>query len=456
MPTVLRRKAAALLLCATAWPALTACSSTPRDPVDVDAVVAAFSARTLDAPGEAPRDAAGAAASGFDLRDGLSCDEAEAVAVIFNGDLRVARLRAGVARAEAATAGAWADPVIGIDFTRIVEDVAHPWKSAITAGLTLPLLGRTDAAKDAANARVAAETAGIAGREWTVRMDVRRAFADRAAAEQEIAELRDLVARTDALLEVVGRLDAGGEIARAEARILRADAAVRRSELRQAEFERDETLLRIRRLVGLPPGAALTLSAAAFPARRTSGDVAPATTPAVAAALAEYEAAEARLALAEAEIIPGIGVSGGHGREDASDETSGGLSVPIPLFDGNSQAIAAAKASRAAARGAVELAVESAMADAAAARLRLARAEEEVRTIERDLLPAADANQEEALRLARLGEVDAFVLFETLAHRHDVRERWIRARHAAALAGIAVDEIAGPGPSAGASAEGVK
>ena len=60
----------------------------------------------------------------FDPADGLSIDEGTIIALVFNPDLRIARLRAGVARATAEYAGLWTDPSFQIDFMRIVDRVS--------------------------------------------------------------------------------------------------------------------------------------------------------------------------------------------------------------------------------------------------------------------------------------------------------------------------------------------
>ena len=54
-------------------------------------------------------------ASLFDLADGIDAAEAEVIALFYNRDLRLTRLRAGVALADKKTAGLWEDPVFGFD-----------------------------------------------------------------------------------------------------------------------------------------------------------------------------------------------------------------------------------------------------------------------------------------------------------------------------------------------------
>jgi len=51
----------------------------------------------------------------FDPSDGISYAEGEVLALFYNPDLRIARLKAGVAMATRDTAGLWEDPVFGFD-----------------------------------------------------------------------------------------------------------------------------------------------------------------------------------------------------------------------------------------------------------------------------------------------------------------------------------------------------
>ena len=54
----------------------------------------------------------------FNPGDGLTLAEAELVALVYNPDLRLARLKAGVAKASAEHAGRWDDPKLSIDVSR--------------------------------------------------------------------------------------------------------------------------------------------------------------------------------------------------------------------------------------------------------------------------------------------------------------------------------------------------
>jgi len=102
----------------------------------------------------------GATAAPFDPSDGLTLEEAEVVALVFNPHLRVARLEVGVTRATAETAGLWDDPVTGIN----LNDVSQKFGGGLSMGgqiaLTIPISGRLEAEKLRANAALVADLAG--------------------------------------------------------------------------------------------------------------------------------------------------------------------------------------------------------------------------------------------------------------------------------------------------------
>jgi hypothetical protein len=101
------------------------CQSYERRPLDLAGQHAAFLARTPESPDVGAFANSLAArmpdTPGFDTADSLTLAEAELIALVFNADLRVARLRAGVTRATAENAGLWEDPTIGVDLTCIIE-----------------------------------------------------------------------------------------------------------------------------------------------------------------------------------------------------------------------------------------------------------------------------------------------------------------------------------------------
>ena len=247
-----RRSLAALSTAALA--VLSGCVSYERKPLDLDAVREEFLARTPVLP-QPSGDAA------FDLADGLSAAEAEAVLLVFNRDLRVARLEAGVTRANAENGGLWADPTLGVDFTRIVGAASRGVEAVVSLGLTLPLSGRLELEKERLDAEHAAQLARVAALEWSTVATLRRAWVERAALAEEVDSARGTLARLSEVRSVVDRLEAAGELSRIESRLFRIEEAKLRARLVELETELSAATRSIASLLDLPHTEGIALLA---------------------------------------------------------------------------------------------------------------------------------------------------------------------------------------------------
>lgn len=219
----LRRRIAA----ATAFAAAAAgCQRYQPAPFDADRFAQTWRQRAVDQHSVAAL-ADRVAASGpttaptFSLRDGLTLDEAQALASLYSPTLRIARQRAGVTQARAAEAGRWQDPTLGIDAERIISGVEEPWVVGGTLGLTLPLSGRLDAERARARAEHDVELLRVAGQEWSARHRLREAWAEWSTQAMRVELLDALIARLDEINGVADRLADAGAIPRVSARLFR-------------------------------------------------------------------------------------------------------------------------------------------------------------------------------------------------------------------------------------------
>jgi outer membrane protein, heavy metal efflux system len=434
------------------------CQTYERHLLDVPGYRAAFLARTPEsaevrafADALAAQDP-GPGTRGFDPFDGVSCAEAEVIALVFNAELRVARLRAGVTRALAEHAGLWEDPMIGVDLTRIVEGTPEPWKVSASVGLTIPVTGRLAAETRRAGAEHDAELARIVQREWAVRMGVRRAWVERSALVAQVGATCDFVRRIEQILAVVDGMQRAGETARSEARLFRIERATKAAELASLESLEHQADLRLRHLMGMSPGASLEFDEGGVgPARGSAGrgvnnEELECRNPAMLAAEAEYEASENALELEIRKQYPDLHLGPGYGREDGRDQVLLGLSVPIPILNANRRGIATARARREVARAAIGAALEQTIADLRAAEVRLDAAARRRRMFESEIVPLVDAQYEDARRLAGLGEVNTFMLLESLTRQQEAKIALVRAARDEAFAGVDLDEAEGPPP----------
>ncbi|MBL8842137.1 MAG: TolC family protein [Planctomycetes bacterium] len=413
--------------------------------------VAAF-AQSLRAP---PREAA----RPFDASDGLDADEAEVVALVFNGELRRARLATGLTLAGVDHAGAWSDPTLGVDIAKIVSSSAEPWKLFGSLGLTLPLSGRLELERTQAGRDHAVARARLAAAEWRTRMEVRRALAEREAASRRATVTHEAVAALAEIIVVVDRMEQAGDLTRAEARLFRIEQATLMARAAQLSAELQRTHHAVRRLLGLAPSAELPLASegALAPPHAEEAPANDAATalandgsandsglrrhPALVLAQAEHEAAEAALELEIRRQYPDLELAPGLGREDGLDQVLLGLSLPLPLFERNRRAIAEATARRALTGAEVALALEQLLDARHAAETELAAARAQRVAIEEGLVPLADQQFADARHLAGLGELHALVLLDSLARQREAKLQLIDAALAETRAAIDRHEV---------------
>lgn len=429
------------------------CQSYERRPLDLPGHLVEFLARTpeqAEVGAFSERFTAGGTGGGvvFDPSDGLTCAEAEVIAVVFNGDLRVARLRAGVARASAEHAGLWEDPTINIDLSRAIESTPDAWKTFASVGLTVPVSGRLRVEKQRAGVEHAAELARVAEREWAVRMSVRRAWSEWSALEAQVGVTREFLSRMDQVLAVIDMMERAGEVGRAEARLFRIDRATRSADLAGLDSRRREAELRLRELMGLAPDAPLALRGGGLTRHVVSvpveiGDI-ECRSPVVLVAVAEYEASEKSLELEVRKQYPDLHFGPGFGSEDGEDQVLLGLSAAIPVFNGNRRGVAEARAAREVARAAAEVALERTIGAVRAAGVRLEVAAARRAVLETEVVPLVDAQYEDVRRVAGLGEVNSMVLLESLARQLEVKVALVEAARDEAVAAVDVEELVGP------------
>lgn len=430
------------------------CQSYEAQPIDAAAHRAEFLARTASAPAVAEYARTLAAASPdaplvFEPSDGLSLAESEAVALVFNRDLRLARLRAGVSAAEAEFAGLWEDPVLGTDIVRIIESAENPWKLFAMVGFTLPISGRLEIEKARATEAHRADIVRTWGQEWATRAELKQRWVEWSAARERVAVERVFVEQLDRIVGLVNQIAETGEMTRVESRLFKIELASRLAELAALESQASRLELAVKSLLGLPPSATTQLVPALVLASghdvMSTDWVEPSDRNTdLAVARVDYAVAERSLELEIRKQYPDLTISPGYGREDGQDQFLLGLSLPLPMLNRNQQGIATARAERELSRAVYEATYEQVASELAAASIQYQAAVRQRELLEREILPLVDAQYAEAQRIAELGEVDSLVMLESLSRQQDARVRLIEARAAETLAFIRLQELVGP------------
>lgn len=428
------------------------CQHAPPRPLDFHETAAALAARDVTvAPVHAYAQvlaaAQGTTPAVFDPADGLSLAEAEAVALWFNPDLRIARLQADQARAVAGAAGRWDDPELGgelgqkaVDgapggFLRNAGGVARDWITAGSLSITIPLSGRPAAERRLGQAEYRVASLRALEAEWGTLAHVRNAWAMWSAAAERVKLLDEHLAMLGQFADTAQSLADAGEATPSSARIFGIERMRRQAERARATAAEAESHAALLQLLGLVPDAPVQLlpNLTSVPAD-TAADVDAEHHPKLLRLKAEYQAAEDRLRLELRKQYPDLTLSPTYA--DEQDETSlrVGLGIPLPTWNANRQGIAEALGAREVARAQAEAGYQQLLAEAAQARAARAGCATQRQQLVESVVPAIDAQMKEALALLKVGEVDIVLLHESLSQALAVKEELLDAALAEALA----------------------
>ncbi|GAB5495171.1 MAG: hypothetical protein Phyf2KO_02510 [Phycisphaerales bacterium] len=435
---------------------LAGCQSYQSRPLDLAAHREAWQARSPgDEPVRAFADSLNQVGekSAFDLTDGLSLSEAEVVALVYNPELRLARLRAGIASTTAEHAGLWEDPQLGVDFLTLIEGGSNPY--VITPGLafTIPISGRLEAEKARADASARAELTRVAEQEWQTRLDVRRAWLVWSASRLKVQQTEMLLESIRSLEMSATSLAEAGEILRTEAALFTIELATLRRALLMYQGEEAEAEQELRTMLGLSPEASLALApSAVFDA--DTGYFTPEHAASQSLKLAvlrdDYEVAEQTLRREVRKQYPDLTI-GPLAEFDRSDTLLGfSLALPIPILNANRQGIAEAHAKRELARATFETAYERLVGSLASTQARLDTQRGQREMIESDIVPLVDRQLADAQNLLQLGEGGSLVLLESLTRVADTQMALIDARLGESIACAELAWLAGPPASTAA------
>jgi outer membrane protein, heavy metal efflux system len=197
----------------------------------------------------------------FDPTDGLSSDEAVAVALFLNPDLRAFRKERGVAEGELIAAGLLPNPQFQVTWFFVQGITRGLGTAGWDVGLNWapPRPGERGAKVARAQARIEEVRAQVAGEERRLATEVRKAYATLGAAEQRIRLIDVSMALQERLRKLVQDKLAAGDATRLDANVVELDYADRRREQAAILNDRDRARLDLNRLLGLPPAVPLVL-----------------------------------------------------------------------------------------------------------------------------------------------------------------------------------------------------
>lgn len=381
--------------------------------------------------------------SEYNPDDGLSLAEAEILALVYNPDLRLARLRVGIAAAGVQHAEIWTDPEFSLDFLRVTESVSDPWVITPGLALTIPISGRLEAEKARADAALRLSLIEVAEQEWRTRIDLRGVWAKWSAAVLRAQELDSLLNTVEPLVKSTAQLAEVGELAPTEAGLFAIEQANLLQMLIQARGEAEATSQHIRTIIGLSPAAPLDCIPSLIPSD-TKSEAAVSGGLSLARLREAYEVADMTLLREIRRQYPDLVIGPLYETDQGQSRLGFFGAVPIPIFNANRQAIATAKAEREVARAAFEVEYERAAGALAAGSARLNAVSKQRQMLETDLVPLVDTQLQSAQRLFQLGEGSLLILLESIMQAGKTRMALIDVREHEALACIDVSALHAP------------
>ncbi|BCX48451.1 efflux transporter [Haloferula helveola] len=380
----------------------------------------------------------------FDPSDGLTLAEGEIVALVYNHDLRVARLKAGVAKATAEHAGRWDDPELSFDVLKVTEGVPNPWVVGSALSVTLPISGRLAVEKARADAAEQSELARVAEEEWETLRDLRKAWLEWSADRLRLQETESIVGSLDSAVETTGKLTEAGELPRTESTLFKLEQESRKADIARLRGKVKEGEQEIRSLMGISPGApAKLVPTLASGSGKDRGKLAD-TNPTLIRLQGEYAEAELVLVREIRKQFPDLQL--GPAFEEDQGQSKIGITggIPIPILNSNKGGIATAKAQREVARAAFETELERTEGRLASMRARLSGAQSRRQSIDSNVVPLVDRQVEDARSLLEIGEGGSLVLLESLVRAYEAKLDLIEARLEESVAGNDIRHLLGP------------
>lgn len=356
----------------------------------------------------------------FDVSDGVTLDEAESVALLFNPDLRVVRLEARVPLVGAQQSGVPDDPRLQLDALRVLQSISNPWVLATGLGFTIPLSGRLAAERVRAFAEADAALRAALVREWAIVIKLREAWNDWSAVQERATLLQAHIAQLEGIVQIARKQREAGQLGVTDLRILELEQVSRAGDLMVLRAELVRRSIDLKALMGLAPSAEfefvpgfagdvrdLSWQAEVARLERTNLELA--------LAQAEFAAADRALRHEVSSRFPDIEVGPLFESEEGVEKLGAGIGLPVPLWNRNRRAIGEACARRAAAQVAYQARYEVLVSDLARARADYDTATARRTWLAERVAPMADEQLADVQRLGELGDMDVLILKDALS-----------------------------------------
>jgi outer membrane protein TolC len=366
--------------------------------------------------------------SSFNPDDGLTLSEGEVVALVNNADLRIARLKAGVAEATAEYAGKWDNPKLSLSILKVTESVPDPWVIGSALSLIIPVSGRLQIEKLRANAEAHSKLIMVAEEEWQALADLTKVWLEWSANRLRLEETEHVIASLNVILNTTEKLAEAGELPRTESTLFKVEQASRMADVAQLRGRVDEQEKEIRALMGLSPSASIQLIPSLDVLAPSESTKLEDSNPTLIRLQIEYEVAELSLRREIRRQYPDIQLGPQFAKDQGQSQIGLVGGIPIPIFNSNKGGIATVRAERELARANFEHALEKTHARLAVLNSRLEAVRSRRQLLNESLAPLVDQQLENARKLLEIGEGNSLILLESLIQAHETKLALIEAR----------------------------
>lgn len=398
---------------------------------DVDASIRERSPEAslrLDATSQAPPD--------VNIADGLTQEEAVAIALWNSPSFQATLVDLGVARADLVDAGLLRNPILSLLFP------VGPKQLEFTLQFPFEVFVQRPARVSAAKSNVQAVGQRLVWDGLSLIAQVRGAHADALVADRRLLLANENATLTRRLADIADARLRAGDISDLEARAPRNDALRTAVVQRAAQHDRDLARLTLAGLLGLneTPDRLEAKSSAAYDAAPCSVDdtrlnSALASRPDVRAAELGIEAATARARWERSRFLALMGVLDANGKGTEGFEMGPGINVDLPLFNRNQGGRARATAEIERASQLYAAARLQVVTDVRTAGVRVAQAQQALEAWTRDIVPSLEIEHRQAEGAYQAGEIPLLNVLDVSRRLVDGRMQqltaeadWLRSR----------------------------
>ncbi len=395
------------------------------------------------------------------------------IALAGNRDLAAARVRVEEVRARLQQASLWPNPEIDIQ-GRSDDAFNNHGEYGVSARLNQPfsVSGRIGAGRAVAQVEIDRAVAALADRERLIIRDVRRAFTELLALEQQISLQKFLVGLNEDLLEAVNGALKAAQVSEKDVNAVRITLMQARQRKTLLDTQRRSRVLELNRLMGRSPDLGFTPAgdlAVLLPTNNIPSltlESALKKRPDYAAVQLDISAARAEERLAKAERFEDWRVGVGYEQEKTvvdgappqgvSRFVAVGLTIPLPLFDRKQGRIRETIAAQSRAEQSVEalrLQIKQELADA---RNRIETLAPLLDAYAAGILKQAEENVKLVENGYRQGQVGIVEVIQTRQQFAELKSGYIDTMREYQLAVIDLDIAAGVFPSASQSGSSQK